>query len=436
MRTFDGDVVHRQSWARPDLDDHRNVGEQADGHRIGEFDRQIGVQREHDLLIPHRPELEALLVDEQFGEPEVALPRPDSAADAVGTVRRHRGQDHPRKLPVEPADQARKRIGGKRIENRDRERAGPQFGDVVHDGPRPLDVREHLARRMRERRARRGDPQLPSPAIEQFDTQIAFESADRLRQRRLRDEQRPRSLGDAAVIGHGDQVFGVPDVHHQSLATTRSGTRAWAPHPAAPPALSTSMWVSYLVLPTIRRGKTCHNSSMNRRFVMPKCTRIFSSVAPPNGTCEQGARRVAGGHAYSEGNLATGYFVPPTILELPSQARDAWREELFGPVLAVRRARTVDAAFGLASDSEFGLSAAIFTQDLTHTLDAIDDIDVGILHIDSNPPARTPTTLSAARRRADTLHAVTSIGSLAVHVVEHANPRIAVLQGHIPDRSS
>ena len=160
------------------------------------------------------------------------------------------------------------------------------------------------------------------------------------------------------------------------------------------------------------------------------------SVAPPNGTCEQEARRVAGGHAYSEGSLATGYFVPPTILELPSQARDAWREELFGPVLAVRRARTVDAAFGLASDSEFGLSAAIFTQDLTHTLDAIDDIDVGILHIDSNPPARTPTPLSAARRRADTLHAVTSICSLAVHVVEHANPRIAVLQGHIPDRSS
>jgi hypothetical protein len=34
MRTLDGDVVHRQSWTRPDLDDHRNVGKQADGHRI------------------------------------------------------------------------------------------------------------------------------------------------------------------------------------------------------------------------------------------------------------------------------------------------------------------------------------------------------------------------------------------------------------------
>ncbi|PBC47807.1 aldehyde dehydrogenase [Rhodococcus sp. ACS1] len=105
---------------------------------------------------------------------------------------------------------------------------------------------------------------------------------------------------------------------------------------------------------------------------------------------EQGARPIAGGHEYSEGALATGYFVPPTILELPSQAPDVWREELFGPVLAVRRAGSVDDAFALANDSEFGLSAAIFTQDLTRTLDAIADIDVGILHINSESAGADP----------------------------------------------
>ena len=105
---------------------------------------------------------------------------------------------------------------------------------------------------------------------------------------------------------------------------------------------------------------------------------------------EQGARRIAGGHEYSEGTLVTGYFVPPTILELPSQAPDVWREELFGPVLAVRRAGSVDDAFALANDSEFGLSAAIFTQDLTRALDAIDDIDVGILHVNSESAGADP----------------------------------------------
>lgn len=105
---------------------------------------------------------------------------------------------------------------------------------------------------------------------------------------------------------------------------------------------------------------------------------------------DQGARPIAGGQPYSDGALAAGYFVPPTILELPSQSPDVWREELFGPVLAVRRATTVDEAFALANDSEFGLSAAIFTQDLTRTLDAIDDIDVGILHINSESAGADP----------------------------------------------
>ncbi|QSE88136.1 aldehyde dehydrogenase family protein [Rhodococcus pseudokoreensis] len=105
---------------------------------------------------------------------------------------------------------------------------------------------------------------------------------------------------------------------------------------------------------------------------------------------EQGAQRIAGGHDYSEGALTAGYFVPPTILELPSPSPDLWRDELFGPVLAVRRAGSVDEAFALVNDSEFGLSAAVFTQDLTRTLDAIDDLDVGILHINSESAGADP----------------------------------------------
>ncbi|QBJ96780.1 aldehyde dehydrogenase family protein [Rhodococcus sp. ABRD24] len=105
---------------------------------------------------------------------------------------------------------------------------------------------------------------------------------------------------------------------------------------------------------------------------------------------DQGARHIAGGQPYVDGALAAGFFVPPTIVELPSQVPDIWREELFGPVLAVRRAETVAEAFALSNDSEFGLSAAIFTQDLTRTLDAIDDIDVGILHINSESAGADP----------------------------------------------
>ncbi|MEW1934607.1 aldehyde dehydrogenase [Rhodococcoides fascians] len=105
---------------------------------------------------------------------------------------------------------------------------------------------------------------------------------------------------------------------------------------------------------------------------------------------EQGARHVTGAWQYGEGTLASGYFVPPTILELASHTTDIWREELFGPVLAVRRATSVENAFELANEGELGLSAAVFTQDLTRALDAVDEIDVGILHINSESAGADP----------------------------------------------
>jgi alpha-ketoglutaric semialdehyde dehydrogenase len=73
-----------------------------------------------------------------------------------------------------------------------------------------------------------------------------------------------------------------------------------------------------------------------------------------------------------------------------STSADIWTEELFGPVLAVRRAADADEAFHLANDSEFGLSAAVFTQDLTRVLHAVEHVDVGVLHINSESAGADP----------------------------------------------
>ncbi|MDZ4270737.1 MAG: aldehyde dehydrogenase family protein [Mycobacterium sp.] len=104
----------------------------------------------------------------------------------------------------------------------------------------------------------------------------------------------------------------------------------------------------------------------------------------------QGAAILSGGVAYTDGPLADGYFVAPTIVETGSASVDLWADELFGPVLAVRRADTADEAFALANDSEFGLSAAVFTQDVTRALQAVDRIDVGVLHINSESAGADP----------------------------------------------
>lgn len=119
----------------------------------------------------------------------------------------------------------------------------------------------------------------------------------------------------------------------------------------------------------------------------PARTSITSGI---NTASRQGATVLAGGVPYSDGPLADGYFVAPTVVDVGSASVDLWTDELFGPVLAVRRADTADEAFALANDSEFGLSAAVFTQDVTRALQAVDRIDVGVLHINSESAGADP----------------------------------------------
>ncbi len=114
-----------------------------------------------------------------------------------------------------------------------------------------------------------------------------------------------------------------------------------------------------------------------------------SVTAGVDGARSQGARVLAGGGPYSDGPLSRGFFVAPTIVELDGPA-DIWAEELFGPVLAVRRAPDAEEAFALANNSEFGLSAAVFTQDLTRVLQAMESIDVGVLHVNSESAGADP----------------------------------------------
>lgn len=76
-----------------------------------------------------------------------------------------------------------------------------------------------------------------------------------------------------------------------------------------------------------------------------------------------------------------GATVSPGILaDVPRDAR-LWREEAFGPIVAVVSFDTVDEALTLANDSEFGLQGAVFTQGLGTALRFADDFDVGSLWI-------------------------------------------------------
>lgn len=96
------------------------------------------------------------------------------------------------------------------------------------------------------------------------------------------------------------------------------------------------------------------------------------------------ATPVVAPEAYASGALAEGYFVPPSVFELHEDAPgELWTEELFGPVVGVRRVPSTEAGIALVNDSEYGLSTAVFTTGLAEALSAIEDIRVGVVHINS-----------------------------------------------------
>jgi 1-pyrroline-5-carboxylate dehydrogenase len=88
-------------------------------------------------------------------------------------------------------------------------------------------------------------------------------------------------------------------------------------------------------------------------------------------------RLLTGGEA-TDGD---GYFVKPTVIADVNPDARLFREEIFGPVLAVTKARDFDHALQLANDSEYGLTGAVFTKNREKIAKARDRFFVGNLYI-------------------------------------------------------
>lgn len=94
-----------------------------------------------------------------------------------------------------------------------------------------------------------------------------------------------------------------------------------------------------------------------------------------------GARVVAGGGR-------SGTLVEPTLVADVAPGMRISCEELFGPAVAVTKAESVDEALALANDSRYGLSAGVFTRDLSRALRFAREVDSGNLHINWGPSWR------------------------------------------------
>ena len=92
---------------------------------------------------------------------------------------------------------------------------------------------------------------------------------------------------------------------------------------------------------------------------------------------DDGATVVSSGHETPAGRLSRGSFVNPTVLTGVRSDMEIWREEVFGPVLAVAEVADLDSAVSAVNASRFGLAAAVFTRDLKAAMTFADGVQTG-----------------------------------------------------------
>jgi len=95
---------------------------------------------------------------------------------------------------------------------------------------------------------------------------------------------------------------------------------------------------------------------------------------------EDGARLVSGG-TRGDGDLASGNFVLPTLFTDVSNDMSIAREEIFGPVLSVIPFTDEDEAVRIANDTEYGLSATVWTSDVRRAMRMTKAIRAGTIGI-------------------------------------------------------
>lgn len=97
---------------------------------------------------------------------------------------------------------------------------------------------------------------------------------------------------------------------------------------------------------------------------------------------------VTGGARLISGGERQGTLLQPTVVADVDPDMRISRDELFGPAVAVTRFKDVDQAIALANDTRYGLSAAIFTQDIDRAIRFANEVESGNLHINWGPQWR------------------------------------------------
>jgi aldehyde dehydrogenase (NAD+) len=102
------------------------------------------------------------------------------------------------------------------------------------------------------------------------------------------------------------------------------------------------------------------------------------------GEREDGATLACGGKRLTKGEHANGYFIEPTVFTNVAPGMRIAQEEIFGPVTTVIPTSSLEEAVEIANGVRYGLSAAIYTQDVNRAFHAMQEMYTGIFYVNSS----------------------------------------------------
>jgi alpha-ketoglutaric semialdehyde dehydrogenase len=98
---------------------------------------------------------------------------------------------------------------------------------------------------------------------------------------------------------------------------------------------------------------------------------------------QEGAKLLTGGEELTGGDYANGYFVAPTVFDDMTGDMRIAKEEIFGPVTGIIRVDSVEEAIKIANGTQYGLSCAIYTHDITNTFKAVQQLEFGVVYVNA-----------------------------------------------------
>lgn len=98
---------------------------------------------------------------------------------------------------------------------------------------------------------------------------------------------------------------------------------------------------------------------------------------------EEGAELLVGGGIPDDPALKDGFYVTPAVFDRVASSMTIAQEEIFGPVLALIEAKDLEEAIALANDTEYGLSASLYTRDLGSVLTFVQEMEAGLVRVNA-----------------------------------------------------